>query len=91
MAKLVYDRPIKVTLSSDQTAAVPEDEVWRGSAYHRGGGSMSASNVYKANPSDTSNILLGGGAQILKATSTLPVSLLSPSDKRSMEGVILHG
>ena len=33
MAKLVYDRPIKITVGDGQFVWIPEDEVWRLTCY----------------------------------------------------------
>lgn len=90
MAKLVYDRPVKVALATNQSMRVPDDEVWRISV-HSYGGTMSTPSQYFKLYGDRMTQILLGGAQIFWAMLTLVASLLSQSTNCAMEEVILHG
>ncbi|MGF0096016.1 hypothetical protein ACQRC6_06205 [Peptoniphilus sp. SGI.035] len=72
MAKLKFDRVINITLTNEESAYVPRDEVWKGTLVIEKGSEINGLIIL---PDNTSNlclqgsITLGGGCSIRRFSS----------------------
>lgn len=65
MAKLKFDRVIKITLGTNNSTTVPSDEVWKGTILVSGlKTKVNGFGVSTENTSSAHSIMLGGGSSI---------------------------
>lgn len=83
MAKLKYDRPITVSAETSSVINVPNDEVWKISAYQVESAPVDAPRSLNVKNS-TSNVVGGGGKSAAQCMSL--VSLSSTSKSKQTHG-----
>ena len=77
MAKLKFDRGLKLTFNQNEKATVPSDEVWRGTITGKSGIVLDGSGIGTGNNVGIGvipNVLLGGGSTVgaeTKASQTI--------------------
>lgn len=67
MAKLKFDRGLKLTFSQNEKTTVPNDEVWRGTVTGKNGIILNSSSIGTGNNVGNgviTNVLLGGGSTV---------------------------
>lgn len=67
MAKLKFDRAVKLSFKENEKTTVPNDEVWRGTVTGKGGIVLDASGIGTGNTVGNgviTNVLLGGGSTV---------------------------
>lgn len=67
MAKLKFDRAVKLTFKENEKTTVPNDEVWRGTVTGKDGIVLDSSTIGTGNTVGDgviTNVLLGGGSTV---------------------------